>query len=159
MKETKSRKGEKSRINKSFIFFALIFFIYIIDRQTKMLSSFLEGCFILCIKKSVNYGAAFGLMREFSFTRILLIVIALVVLIFTAYLYFKNKNVNTLNIGLALLFAGTLSNLFDRIIYGYVTDFIKIGFWQGFPAFNIADLSNLIGVLIIITVLIKNKSS
>ncbi|MDX1523266.1 MAG: signal peptidase II, partial [Anaerolineae bacterium] len=39
-----------------------------------------------------------------------------------------------------------LGNLLDRVIHGYVVDFIDIGFW---PIFNIADMSIVIGVSIL----------
>jgi signal peptidase II len=47
----------------------------------------------------------------------------------------------------ALLVAGTLGNMIDRIIYGGVRDFINIGMLD-FPIFNIADVLLTIGVLV-----------
>ncbi|UZE94228.1 MAG: signal peptidase II [Candidatus Pacearchaeota archaeon] len=142
--------GEK----KLFLFLITVFFIFALDRYTKLLSQFVSGCFIFCIKQSVNYGAAFSLLSGFEWTRILLIIVALLVLFFTAFFYFQDKNFNYFHIGLILLFAGTLSNLFDRIYFGYVTDFLTLSFIP-IPAFNLADVSNVIGVVILIWTLIK----
>jgi signal peptidase II len=48
---------------------------------------------------------------------------------------------------LGLLVGGSLSNLFDRIRLGYVTDFLDIRYW---PAFNLADSFIVIGVVILL---------
>ena len=44
-----------------------------------------------------------------------------------------------------LLLAGALGNLFDRIRFGYVIDFIKVYWW---PTFNIADVCIVLAVLV-----------
>ncbi|MBA7678182.1 Lipoprotein signal peptidase [subsurface metagenome] len=46
---------------------------------------------------------------------------------------------------LGLVLGGTVGNIIDRLRFGYVTDFIDFGFW---PAFNVADSSVVIGVII-----------
>ena len=43
--------------------------------------------------------------------------------------------------------AGTIGNLIDRIVFGYVRDFISISIW---PSFNLADIFNVIGVILIL---------
>ena len=147
---------EKNNNWKKILFFiSLVFAVFILDRYTKYISSFKEVCFILCIKQSKNFGAAFNLLSNFAWTRIFLIVIALIILFLTAFFYFKTKKLMLVNIGLALLFTGTLSNVFDRIFFGYVIDFITFSFFPRFPAFNIADISNLAGIIILIWALIK----
>jgi signal peptidase II len=49
-----------------------------------------------------------------------------------------------------LLTGGALGNLFDRLIHGAVTDFIKLPLW---PAFNVADMAITFGVLALLYVL------
>ena len=49
-----------------------------------------------------------------------------------------------------LLTGGALGNLFDRLVHGAVTDFIKLPFW---PAFNVADMAITVGVLALLYVL------
>ncbi|GAH59426.1 unnamed protein product [marine sediment metagenome] len=48
-------------------------------------------------------------------------------------------------IALGLVLGGTVGNLIDRLRFGGVTDFIKVGFW---PAFNIADSALTVGVIL-----------
>jgi signal peptidase II len=50
-------------------------------------------------------------------------------------------------IGFILILSGGLGNLVDRIFYGYVIDFIRVGGW---PNFNLADSYITIGVILII---------
>lgn len=52
---------------------------------------------------------------------------------------------------LALIMGGALGNLYDRIIHGYVVDFISVyyGDWY-FPAFNLADSAITVGAAILI---------
>jgi len=146
-----------ARKNKILIFLSITIIIFVLDRITKFLSSKTQDCFIFCISRSKNYGAAFSLFSQFTWTRLFLIIIALAVLFFAALFYFKTKKLTYLHIGLILLFAGTLGNMFDRLFLGYVIDFIKFSFYMRFPAFNLADVSNIAGVVLLIISLIRRK--
>ena len=99
------------------------------------------------INYSENYGAAFSLFEN---ERIFLIIASLVVIGFVIY-YFKYKN---LQLGLSLVLAGAISNLIDRIFRGYIVDFINVGIW---PVFNLADMYNVAGVLMVILLLRKES--
>ena len=99
------------------------------------------------INYSENYGAAFSLFEN---ERIFLIIASLVVIGFVIY-YFKYKN---LQLGLSLVLAGAISNLIDRIFRGYIVDFINVGIW---PVFNLADMYNVAGVLMV-TLLLRKES-
>ena len=56
-----------------------------------------------------------------------------------------------MRLALALVLGGALGNLYDRIIHGYVVDFISLhyGGWY-FPAFNIADTAITLGAVLLI---------
>ena len=64
-------------------------------------------------------------------------------------LYWLRKNPaesRLLNLAYALVLGGALGNLYDRLVYGYVIDFLDF-FWNGshFPAFNVADSAICVG--------------
>ena len=142
--------------NKWLLFLFIVVIVYALDRYTKYLSGMFRGCFGVCIKRSVNYGASFNLLQGFSFTLALLIIVGIIVMFLSAFFYSKTKNkVSLEHWGLALLFSGTLANLVDRAFYGYVIDFLTMPF--AFPSFNLADLSNLAGVTLLIIFLVKKK--
>ena len=74
------------------------------------------------------------------------------------YFILCKKNISNLNLlSYSLILAGTVGNGIDRIIKGYVIDFINLNFID-FPVFNIADISINVGLILIIYGLIKNKT-
>ena len=82
---------------------------------------------------------------------------SLTVVIIIGILYYfcrDKKNHKLFTIPLALVFGGALGNLLDRVMYGFVIDFIDFNFW---PAFNIADSAITVGVIFLIIYVIKNK--
>ncbi len=89
-----------------------------------------------------NTGAAFGFLHNANgWQNYLFLIIAILAGIIILYLLINNKITNTLE-KLALLFilGGSIGNLVDRIVYGYVIDFIDVYVknyhWY---TFNIAD--------------------
>lgn len=95
-----------------------------------------------------NDGAAWSILRG---NTILLIIISLIVVIYILKIIFKEKILgNYLSVSYSLLIGGIIGNLFDRIFYGYVIDFIGLKIFNYyFPVFNIADIMIVIGVLLI----------
>lgn len=95
-----------------------------------------------------NYGAAFSL---FSGNVIFLIFITLIVL-FLIYREVKKSSINKVNsILYGLLLGGIIGNLFDRIFYGYVIDYLDFKIFNlDFAIFNIADMAIVIGALLLI---------
>ena len=59
-------------------------------------------------------------------------------------------------IAIALILGGALGNLYDRVVFGYVIDFLDFH-WSGshFPAFNVADAALSVGALIWGILLVK----
>jgi len=95
-----------------------------------------------------NTGAAFGLFQGqvFPLTIASFIGVALIL----SYVFFYYRRFPLLDnwlawMGLSLILGGTAGNLIDRLRFGHVTDFIDFGFW---PAFNVADSSVVVGVII-----------
>ena len=102
-----------------------------------------------------NYGAAFNL---FSGSRIFLSIISIIISLFLVYLIFKKDSYRHLEIvSYSFILAGSLGNGLDRIVKGYVIDFINLNFID-FPVFNIADISINIGFILLLYSFIKYKS-
>ncbi len=98
---------------------------------------------IFCIH---NTGASYGIFQN---SRWLLVCVTLLFIIVFIVYYVLNKNKNPLfYISSALLMAGAIGNLMDRLIFGYVRDFIQFAFWTKFPVFNFADVFITFGVII-----------
>lgn len=139
--------------------------IFIIDQISKVIiSSYIELNSSIRIIKNFFYltytnntGASFGILRN---NRILLIILSIIaLLILLRYIStFKETKYNI--IGLGLLMGGIIGNLLDRVLFGYVRDFLNfyiIGY--DFPVFNIADISIVLGVFILIISILKGEDS
>ena len=86
-----------------------------------------------------NTGAAFGMLKD---SNVFFMVLAATALIVVGVLAGKGAFAGTPSkTGAALLVSGILGNLTDRLVHGYVVDFIDVILpWYGhWPSFNIAD--------------------
>ncbi len=111
-----------------------------------------------------NRGAVFGLGSSvtspyLSWGLSILSVVSLAVIL----VYFLRLNVTNskMYFGLALVLGGALGNLYDRLVYGYVIDFIDLHWFEHhWPFFNIADMSICIGVgLLLISMSVKTEET
>jgi signal peptidase II len=95
-----------------------------------------------------NTGIAFGLFKNHGVIFVFIPIIAIVLLIYNIYYYKSNdeKLSRVYIVAFSMILAGALGNLIDRIVYGYVIDFIDFRFW---PVFNIADSAITIGAVIV----------
>lgn len=91
-----------------------------------------------------NYGAAFSMLEDKMWLFILLASLAVVG--FSIFLFFVRKKSKFLTYTVALLIAGTLGNLIDRIAFGYVRDFIYFASWF---VCNIADIALTVGAVML----------
>ena len=103
------------------------------------------------ISYAENTGAAFGM---FQGRNTIFIIINFVAIGFI-FLYYRQFKENIwMKVSLGLLLGGALGNLIDRIVFQYVTDFIRLRWWlfhlRWWPSFNIADASVCIGALMLI---------
>lgn len=85
-----------------------------------------------------NYGAAWSILSNQVWLLIIIAVIALIVIYMS---FIKDKKLSKLDIVLlSMLIAGIMGNLIDRVIYGYVIDYLDFYiFGYNFPVFNLAD--------------------
>ena len=108
------------------------------------------------ITYTCNDGAAFSILKG---KRVFFIIMTIIVVFFIVYYLLKNKVCWVEKYSLLLIISGAVGNLIDRIMYGYVIDFLDfIIFGYDFPVFNIADSFITIGAIgLIISILFLNK--
>jgi len=129
-------------------FWLFAFFVFILDRISKFLilrfvplNSSIDFK-LFSISHVRNTGTLFGLFQNASWFFILF---SLAVII---YLLVKHSSFSSsYQPILGLILGGALGNLFDRIFYGSVIDFIDFHFW---PSFNIADSAVCVAILLLL---------
>lgn len=141
------------------IHFLLVTGIVVADQLTKYLSNTLlpyaqaqpvvPGFDLLLV---YNRGAAFSFLDDAGgWQRWALALVSLLVSIVIAlWLWRLPARQRLLGIALALVLGGALGNLYDRMVLGYVIDFVSLhyGSWR-FATFNIADAAISIGALLL----------
>jgi len=98
------------------------------------------------IRGAYNTGVAFS----FPIPRMVLGALTLALILGIGYAYVKTefiKKSRLLDAGYGLLFAGGISHLYDRVVFGQVFDFIAL---KHFAIFNVADMMISIGVGLIL---------
>lgn len=105
-----------------------------------------------------NTGAAWGVLGGHTILLIILSIAMIVGIIIFDFVY-KHNSV-WFDIGFALVLGGAVGNLVDRIMLGYVRDFIFLDFFPSFPVFNIADSALCVGAcILVISILFKRGES
>ena len=158
----------KNKLKNFFLNFIILIIIFLIDRISKfyvLKLAEVESSVDIYITSYLNLfliwnkGIAFGLlsMNESIVYNLITIIIGLII---AAILFMMWKNNNIQRYFLALVAGGAIGNLYDRIVYTAVPDFIDLHF-QGFHwfVFNIADIFITIGILclILVEVFYNNK--
>ena len=145
----------------------IVFFLVAADRLFKVLAESLltsgntvtaiPGVFGFYLLKGGNSGAAFGILQGKTAALAIFSFIAAVVLLYM--LYFKNFTSAFAKWGVILIAAGAIGNLYDRVVFGSVTDYIVFLFMD-FPIFNFADALINVGVaMLVIYILFLQKDA
>ena len=149
-----------NKIQTKLYFLSLSIFIILIDQYTKYImfynyKLFINKDFLLFRLEFVkNYGAAFNI---FSGNRIFLSFISIIFSILLIYLILRNNNLKAIHLySYSFILGGTIGNGIDRILKGYVIDFINLNI-VSFPVFNIADISINIGFIFLFYSIFKIK--
>ena len=160
----------KKILSKSFIISSLLVFsIFLLDRLSKIYVIFLDNKFFgseifsskfLNISLIWNEGIAFGLLsfNEKIFYNLLTFVILLIILII---FFMVQRSHGLKKYSLLMILGGAIGNVYDRIFYGAVPDFIDfhIGNFHWF-IFNVADIFITLGIIcLILAELLNYKSS
>jgi signal peptidase II len=97
-----------------------------------------------------NTGVSFGLLGDSSTSRWILVALALVIVV-VLLVWLMRAGTGIVVFALVLVVGGALSNVIDRVLYGAVIDFVDIhAFGFHWPAFNIADMSIVIGTALLL---------
>lgn len=142
----------------------------VLDRWTKLLiqSRFnlnesvtvIDGFFNITYVR--NTGVAFGIFSSISspaksiLLSIFTAIAAVVVIVYSLRSPVRNR---LLQVALGFILGGALGNLYDRLAYGYVVDFLE--FYAGsyhWPSFNVADSAISTGVVLLAIEIIRNET-
>ena len=143
----------------------IVFLGLLLDRLSKLwaLKALKEKDGVVLIKDIFkleyleNRGAAFGILQN---KLVLLALVTLLVIAGMIYYIIKYKPKSKfIRISFALIISGALGNLYDRLFYKYVVDFILVHYKDVyyFPTFNIADSLVVVGTLILAISIVKDE--
>jgi len=149
---------DKFFTKNNFFAFVLIFIIFFLDRFTKekILEHYMDGS-VLFINDYLNYslvwntGIGFGLFSlDANIFYHLISLLIFLIIIFLLFLIIRSNFLDKMFFSLIL--GGALGNLYDRVIYFAVPDFIDIHYkdYHWFT-FNIADIFITIGIILLLT--------
>ncbi len=147
---------------KLYPYFILALLLFFLDQSTKTLAKLyihpFEVIEILPFFNLVyleNTGSAFGMFK--SLGNLFFIIVSLFAIGFVTFLLIKERDNK---ICYALVIGGAFGNLADRIIYGYVIDFIDIHIAGAhWPVFNIADACLTVGIFLLLYKTIFTKKT
>lgn len=136
------------------IFFALAVIWLLLDRVTKgVLDASLSASGSVAVIPGLfklelvhNHGAAWGIFGGATIGLALLALIVCVAIIVFLIKMGEKSGILTI-VGASLVFAGGIGNMIDRIVNGYVIDFISVDFID-FPVFNVADIGVTCGIVL-----------
>ena len=151
---------KKKKIVRSVIFLLITGALIFLDQWTKsfMQQKLTQDGPMTVIPKILefyyveNTGAAFNLLDQ---QRTIFLIVAAVATVFCLYAFFKTvggrrgskqKSILIFHIFLCLILSGAIGNAIDRIMNGYVIDFIRVLFIN-FPVFNVADCYVVVGCI------------
>ena len=122
---------------------------FVANQSIKVIKSFFS------LTYTYNYGGAWSILNNYSFLIVIFSLLALIILLRFMVLFKKNKR-NIIAFG--FIIGGTCGNLLDRLMYGYVRDFLAVKIFNyNFPIFNIADVCIVLGVILLIYAVIKGE--
>jgi signal peptidase II len=104
------------------------------------------------VVRAHNTGAAFSFLAAASgWQRWFFTAIGIAAAIFIIWMLRSHAGQKLFSLALACILGGAIGNVLDRLVHGYVVDFVQVH-WRGwyFPAFNVADSAITIGAGLLI---------
>ena len=103
---------------------------------------------IFNIHKVYNYGVAFSFLEN---RRYLVLLISIILIFFLFNLRKDLPKTRKYDILFGVIYGGIFGNLIDRVIHGYVIDYLEVFIFKyGFPIFNLADICITLGILLVV---------
>lgn len=147
----------KNRLKLFFVSTILVLVLVFFDQVTKILAvnALSDGNSIVLIPNVLefyflkNTGAAFSFLTGHTWVFLLIVPIILLFIILIIKRIPLNNRFLPVRVILLFVIAGALGNYFDRILFGYVRDFIYFSLIN-FPIFNVADIYVTCSVILLI---------
>ena len=147
-KEEKALIKNKKLSKEAWLFISIVIGIVVLDQALKIWVqnigelAVIPG--ILKFKLNENTSAAYGIGSNSTLTYVATNIVILGVIF--KFITTQNAFVDTkLKVFLSFILAGGISNVIERVIRGYVTEFMDFGEAINFPVFNLADIFIIIG--------------
>lgn len=148
----------KNNYIKALILVATATLVFIADLLTKyyILDTFGTKLNFITVTKFLNivyvnnYGISFGLLSNPENSKWMFIILSATLICVLLAWYIRSSS-KLILLSLAMIIGGALGNLYDRLLFGSVLDFIDFHYATlHYPAFNVADSFIVIGVILLI---------
>jgi signal peptidase II len=134
--------------------FLIVPFIFLLDRWTKLLvvnglafARHYDVTPFFSIVHARNYGGAFSLLSQHAYAKYIFTVIPLLIIGLLIFVIVTYKTQFSKRLSLTCILSGAIGNIYDRISYGYVVDFLDVYYKDyHWPAFNVADIAISFGI-------------
>jgi signal peptidase II len=143
--------------------------VFVLDRLSKWIIeqrvSFFDNYKVIPgffdIVRSQNRGVAFGIFNDSTseWRTTLLVVASMAAVVLVSVMLWNARRMDRWSIwGFALILGGAAGNVFDRMVWGHVTDFLLlyVGEYQ-WPTFNVADSAIVVGSCLLLVDLLRSK--
>ncbi|MCX8022143.1 MAG: signal peptidase II [Syntrophorhabdaceae bacterium] len=139
---------------RRYVIFVIVPVLFFLDRWTKHLvmdhlpfGSQIEITPFFNVVHTRNYGGAFSLLSEHPWAKFIFTFFPIIIMAVLVYMVFRPKTDGGKALSLMCVLSGALGNLYDRVHYGYVIDFLDFHFRDyHWPAFNVADMAITVGM-------------
>mgnify|MGYP003300935414 CR=1 FL=1 len=131
---------------------------YIITIKVNLYSSIKVIKNFFYITNVRNTGAAFSILTNHT---IILIILSFILIGVIYLVFIKDKKLNKLEcVTYSILFSGIIGNLIDRIVHGYVIDYLDFYiFGYDYPVFNLADICIVISIILIVIFILRGDKN